>query len=559
VTLPGPVLLAALLGAGAAAPPALIRFSDRAAAAGLSFRTTYGRPGKSTYILETTGPGAAFLDYDGDGRLDVYLVNGTTLETPAGTAPRSALFRNRGDGTFEDVTVRTGAGRAGWGQGATAADYDGDGWPDLYLTFFGESVLLRNQGDGTFRDVTARAGLGAPGWSTGAAWGDYDRDGDLDLYVAQYVDLDLARAPRPGSQPNCFYAGAPVMCGPRGLPGARDRLFRNDGDGRFTDVTERAGIDGERLRGLGVVFADFDDDLWPDVLVANDAHPNLLYRNNRDGTFTDTAFAAGVAFDEDGRERAGMGVDAGDYDGDGRPDIVITNFQGEPNALYRNLGQGLFAEETWASGIGEPTVPYLGWGTGFADFDNDGRLDLFFANGHVYPEVDERRLDERYAQRALVFRNAGNGRFVELGLSAGPEVSAPRAARAAAFGDYDDDGRVDVLVSTVNDRPLLLRNESEGAGHWLSVRLRGRRSNRDGVGARIALEAGGARQVREVRAGNSYLSQGDARAHFGLGPAAAAATIEVRWPSGVVDRLASVPADRTIVIEEGAGLAAPGR
>jgi hypothetical protein len=558
VTLPGPFLLFPLLLGGAAAPPPLIRFSDRAAPAGLTLRTTYGTPGKSTYILETTGTGAAFLDYDRDGRLDVYLVNGKTLETPAGSAPLSALYRNRGDGTFEDVTARAGVGRGGWGQGVTAADFDNDGFPDLYLTFFGENVLLRNQGDGTFRDVTARAGLGAPGWSTGAAWGDYDRDGDLDLYVAQYVDFDLARAPLPGSQPNCFYAGAPVMCGPRGLGGARDRLFRNDGDGRFADVTERAGIDRERLRGLGVVFGDHDGDLWPDVLVANDAHPNLLYRNNRDGTFTETAFAAGVAFDEDGRERAGMGVDLGDYDGDGRPDIVITNFQGEPNALYRNLGQGLFSEETWASGIGEATVSCLGWGAGFTDFDNDGWPDLFFANGHVYPEVDQRRLDERYAQRALVLRNAGNGRFTDATTAAGADVNAPRAARGAAFGDYDEDGRVDVLVSTVNDRPLLLRNESENPGHWIAVRLRGRRSNRDGVGALVTLQAGGRRQVREVRAGNSYLSQSDLRAHFGLGPAAAAA-LEVRWPSGVVDSVANVAAGRTVVIEEGVGLAATAR
>jgi hypothetical protein len=345
------------------------------------------------------------------------------------------------------------------------------------------------------------------------------------------------------------------MCGPRGLPGARDRLFRNEGDGRFTDVTERAGIDRDRLRGLGVVFGDYDEDGWPDIVVADDAHANLLYRNNRDGTFTDDAFTAGVAFDEDGRERAGMGVDMGDYDGDGRLDIVITNFQGEPNALYRNAGPRLFTEETWASGLGEATVPYLGWGTGFADFDNDGRPDLFFANGHVYPEVDQRRLDERYAQRALVFRNAGQGRFADATASAGPDVNAPRAARGAAFGDYDEDGRLDVLVSTVNDRAVLLRNETPGAGHWLSVRLRGRRSNRDGVGARIVLEAGGARQVREVHTGGSYLSQSDLRAHFGLGGQAIAAAIEVRWPSGTVDRLTNVKGDRTVVIEEGVGLA----
>jgi hypothetical protein len=546
--------LAAARGPGSAPVPGPIQFADRTVEAGLSFFTTYGEKDGSTYILETTGAGAAFLDFDADGRLDVYLVNGRRLRGD-GEAPRSALFRNRGDGTFQDVTAGAGVGRSGWGQGVAVGDVDGDGFVDLYLTFFGENVLYRNNGDGSFSDVTAQAGVAAGGWSTSAAFADYDKDGDLDLYVARYVDFVLARAPLPGSQPNCRYGGLPVMCGPRGLPGARDVLFRNDGKLRFSDVTAAAGdLDREAYRGLGVVFGDYDDDGWPDLLVANDAHPNLLFHNQGDGRFSEVAFEAGVAFDEDGRERAGMGVDLGDYDGDGRLDAVITNFQGEPNALYRNLGRGQFLETTWPSGLGEATVRYLGWGTRFADLDNDGLLDLLFVNGHVYPEVDRHGLDETFAQRTLLFRNAGAGRFAAVGAGAGPALAARRAGRGAAFGDYDGDGRLDVLVTSLNDRPALLRNET-AAGHWLSVALRGRRSNRDGIGARVVLEVAGRRQVRELHAGGSYLSQSELRAHFGLGDAGSAARLEVRWPSGVVDRLADVPADRRLLIEEGRGLA----
>jgi hypothetical protein len=533
---------------------AQILFADRTSAVGLSFITTYGNKDTSTYILETTGAGAAFLDFDGDGRLDIYLVNGRTLR-PDGEPPRSALFRNQGDGRFGDVTARAGVGRSGWGQGVAVGDVDNDGAVDLYLTFFGENVLYRNNRDGSFSDITASAGVAAGGWSTSAAFADYDKDGDLDLYVARYVDFDLERAPLPGSQPNCRYAGLPVMCGPRGLPGGRDLLYRNNGDLTFSDVTAAAGeLDREAYRGLGVVFGDYDDDGWPDLLVANDAHPNLLFHNEGNGTFTDVAFEAGVAFDEDGRERAGMGVDLGDYDNDGRLDVVITNFQGEPNALYRNLGRGLFQETTWPSGLGAPTLPYLGWGTRFIDFDNDGWSDLLFVNGHVYPEVDRHGLEETFAQRTLVFRNRGDGRFADVTAAAGPALAVRRAGRGAAFGDYDDDGRVDVLITGLNEAPALLHNETTPAGHWLSVALLGRRSNRDGIGSRITLDAGGQRQVREVHADGSYLSQSDRRAHFGLGQAVSAASLEVRWPSGVVDRLSNVPADRRLWIEEGRGL-----
>ena len=528
-----------------------IAFADRAAPSGLGFQTTYGGRATSRFILETTGTGAAFVDYDRDGRLDVFLANGTTPEGfPAGLVPRCALFHNKGDGMFEDVTEAAGVARSGWGQGVAVGDYDNDGFPDLYLTFFGQNVLFHNNGNGTFTDVTAKAGVAAGGWSTSAAFADYDKDGHLDLYVAKYVDFDLKTAPLPGSRPNCFYKGQPVMCGPRGLPGGRDVLYHNNGDGTFTDVTAEAGdLDHERLRGLGVAWGDYDDDGYPDLFVANDAHPNLLYHNLGNGTFAEVAFEAGVAFDEDGRERAGMGVDFGDYDNDGRLDIVLTNFQGEPNALYRNLGNGSFLETTWSAALGEPTLAYLGWGTGFVDFDNDGFRDLFFVNGHVYPEVDRHGLDETYAQRNLVFKNRGNGTFADVTALAGPDLARRHVGRGAAFGDYDNDGRMDVLVSNINDGVLLLHNET-AAGHWLTVGLQGRRSNRDGIGARIFVEAGPLRCVHEVHGGGSYLSTSDFRAHFGLGEAKTA-SLQIRWPSGTIDRLDNVAADQIVVVEEG--------
>jgi len=558
MTLPGARFLAlsmpVLAGAFAAGTPIL--FVDRSAVAGLSFRTTYGGKDTTTYILETTGTGVAFLDYDRDGRLDLFFANGTTLAgVTAAEAPRSALYRNNGNGTFRDVTAAAGVARSGWGQGVAVGDYDNDGWPDVYLTFFGRNVLLRNKRDGTFADVTAPAGVAAGGWSTSAAFADYDNDGRLDLYVARYIDFDLATAPRPGSQKNCFYRGFPVMCGPRGLAGARDVLFHNDGNGTFTDMTARGGeIDQGRYRGLGVVWGDYDDDGWPDVFVANDAHPNLLYHNERNGTFKEVAFAAGMAFDEDGRERAGMGVDFGDYDNDGRLDLVVTNFYGEPHSLYLNQGNGAFLETTWPSGIGEATMRYLGWGTAFADFDNDGSKDLFFVNGHVYPEVDRHQLDEAYAERSLVFRNQGDGTFADVTGSAGEAMASRRVGRGAAFGDYDDDGRVDVVISTVNDRAVLLHNESSADNHWLTVELAGTRANRDAIGARVKVRAGAATMVHEVHGGASYLSQSDLRAHFGLGSLARVPSLEVRWPGGATERFADVGADQILVIEEGKGI-----
>jgi hypothetical protein len=545
-----------LSGAGGRAASGPVAFSDRTATSGLRFETTFGNKDTSTYILETTGTGVAFLDYDNDGFLDIFMANGTTLQEPkGGQVPHSALFHNNGDGTFTDVTAKAGVLRSGWGQGVAVGDYDNDGFPDLYLTFFGQNVLFHNNGDGTFTDVTAKAGVEVGGWSTSAAFGDYDRDGRLDLYVARYIDFDLGKAPLPGSARNCFYSGFPVMCGPRGLAGGRDVLFHNNGDGTFTDVTVSAGdLDKGRYRGLGVVWGDYDNDGWPDLFVANDAHPNLLYHNNRDGTFSEVAFEAGVAFDEDGRERAGMGVDFGDYNNDGWLDLVITNFYGEPHSLYLNQRNGTFLETTWPSGVGEATTRYLGWGTAFVDLDNDGWKDLFFVNGHVYPEVDRHGLDEKYAERNLVFRNRGDGTFANVTDEAGPDLETPRVGRGAAFGDYDNDGKVDVLVSTVNGRPLLLHNESAAVNHWLTVNLVGRDSNREGLGARITAGVGPSKQVAETHGGGSYLSESDHRAHFGLGGSRSVSALEVHWPSGAIDRMENVPADQTVTIEEKKGL-----
>ena len=532
-------------------------FTDVAQSAGLTHRTVFGRVGTNSYILETTGTGVAFFDYDNDGVLDLFFANGTTLAASGSDAPQSHLYRGNGNGTFSDVTTRAGVGRSGWGQGVAAADYDNDGFSDLYLTFYGRNVLFHNNGNGTFTDVTDRAGVGAAGWSTSAAWADYDRDGRLDLFVARYIDFDLANAPQPGARlpgVNCMYRSIPVMCGPRGLTGARDLLFHNDGDGKFTNVTERAGIDSQRSRGLGAVWGDYNNDGLPDLLVANDAQPNQLYRNRGNGTFEEVALTAGVAVDEDGRERAGMGVDFADYDNDGWLDAAIGNFYGEPCALYRNRRDGSFDETTWSSGIGRPTVPVLTWGTRFFDYDNDGWKDLLFVNGHVYPEVDAHHLDETYAQRALLFRNAGHGTYTSAGSAAGEVWERRWAGRGAAAGDYNNDGRIDVAIAVINGPPVLLQNRGGDATHWLTLKLVGTRSNRDAVGARVTVSAGGRSSVEEVHGSGSYLSHSDVRLHFGLGAETRIDALEVAWPSGRRERIGALDADQFVTVEEGSGV-----
>ena len=548
--------VAAAPGAGPQEPPPLgFGFTNVAREAGLSAITVFGGERTNRYLLETTGCGVALFDYDNDGWLDVYLVNGTTLEGfPAGQAPISHLYRNRGDGTFEDVTAKAGVGVSGWGQGAVAADYDNDGDSDLFVTFYGQNRLFRNEGDGRFTDVTARAGVATTGtrWGAGAAFVDYDRDGRLDLFVANYIDLDLAKAPTPDSG-TCRYKGIPVACGPPGLPGGANLLYRNKGDGTFEDVSKRAGIlDAAGTYGLGVSTLDFDDDGWTDVYVANDSNPSALYRNNRDGTFTDIGVRAGCAYSQDGKPQAGMGVGVGDYDRNGTFDIVKTNFAGDTTTLYGNLGRGFCEDRTFAAGIGLNTR-WLGWGAGFVDLDNDGWLDIFLANGHVYPEVSQLKTEAAYKQRKVVYRNLGNGRFADVTERLGPPASTPAASRGAAFGDIDNDGDVDVVVNNVHAPPDLFRTESRTSHRWLAVKLVGTTSNRSAIGARVRVTAGDLTLVDEVRGGGSYFSQNDLRVHFGLGDYAGTVRVEVRWPNGGEERWEGIAPNRLVELKEGGG------
>jgi hypothetical protein len=531
-------------------------FQDVTRAAGIDFHLTCGGPQK-LYIMESLCGGVAFIDYDNDGWPDIFLVNGSTLEElKTGKSPTSKLYHNNHDGTFTDVTEKARLAVRGWCMGAAVGDYDNDGWDDLYITCLTGSFLYKNHGDGTFRDITVQAGVGNPGrWGTSAAFGDYDRDGFLDLYVANYVDLDLNNLPKFGSTPFCKYRGIAVSCGPRGLAGSRDRLYHNNGDGTFTDVTEKMNIDKSSYYGLGVVWADHDGDGWPDIYVANDSSPGLLYHNNEGKSFTEVAVAAGVAFSDDGREQAGMGVDFGDYDNDGFPDLVKTNFSDDANNLYHNSGDGTFDDRASAAGFGAVSVPFLGFGVRFFDYDNDGWKDILIANGHVNPQVDEHSFGITYAQRALLFHNLKDGRFEEVGLRAGPALAQRRVGRGLAVADIYNDGALAVLISNLDGSPTLLRNVSKPSGHWIRLKLVGTRSNRDAYGAQVEIIAGGLKQVDEVRANSSYLSASDARLHFGLGAATRVDGVLVRWPSGLVEKVASMTVDRETVIREGEGQA----
>ena len=550
------LLSSLLLGAAPQVRDAAIRLVDVANAAGLTLLNICGGATKD-YIVEVNGNGAALFDYDNDGDLDALLVNGSTLgNMKDGGDPMAALYRNDGTARFEDVTATSGLRARGWGMGACVADYDGDGFRDVYLTAFGPNVLLRNNGDGTFADVTTRAGVGDPRWSTNCAFADYDRDGDVDLYVANYLAFS-EKIPRRGASPDCKYMGIDVMCGPRNLAGEPDALYRNEGDGTFTDVTRAAGIVDPGHYGFGVLFTDLDDDGWVDLFVANDSVPNLVFRNNHNGTFSEVGLRSGLALSGDGKAQAGMGADAGDYDGDGRMDVFVTNFSHDHNTLYRNAGQGFFTDVSYPSGVVNPALAYLGWGTGFIDFDNDGLLDLFVANGHVYPEVDRHRLGTRYLQRNQVFRNLGMGRLRDATAEIGGGLLLEKSSRGSAFGDVDNDGDIDVLVINMNDRPTLLRNETASGHGWITVRLVGTSPNRDAIGARVTLEAAGARQVAEVRSGGSYLSHSDLRVHFGLGPSSAVARVIVRWPDGTSEAFGPLAANRIHILAQNAGATVP--
>jgi enediyne biosynthesis protein E4 len=532
--------------------PFLARFTDVGQAAGLTAPTIYGGVDHKEYIVETMGCGCAFFDYDNDGWLDAFVLCGTRF----GEAPRGAtnrLYHNNRDGTFTDVTERAGLVRTGWAVGVAVGDYDNDGYEDLFITYWGENVLYHNNGDGTFTDVTMKAGVGPnrTHWGAGCAWIDYDRDGKLDLFVSNYVNFDISQTPKPGGGGNCMFKTVRVNCGPRGLPTGLESLFHNNGDGTFTDVTDAAGIGKIKGRyALTAVTADFDEDGWPDLFVACDTGASLMLMNNRDGTFREEGVERGAGLSDDGVEQAGMGVGVGDYNLDGHLDIFKGHFTDDTNALYRNDGAGNFNEVTLAAGLGVETR-FTGWGTGIVDLDNDGYPDLFLVTGNVYPEIDGKLAGYPYRTPRLVFRNLKDGKFEELLEGAGPGVDAPHSSRGCAFGDFDNDGDLDILIINLNEPPSLLRNDLRGENRWLKVKLVGTRSNRSAIGARVTVAYGGKRQAQNVAGQASYLSCSDRRLHFGLGTAETA-DVEVWWPNGEKQLFPKLAANQLVVIREGA-------
>jgi hypothetical protein len=534
----------------------IARFTDVAEKAGLTTPVIFGGENTKKYIIETTGTGVAIFDYDNDGWPDIFVVNGTKFEgLPKNNAPTSHLYRNNHDGTFTDVTAKAGLTHTGWGQGVCVGDYDNDGFEDIYVTYYGKNVLYHNNGNGTFTDVSEKAHVGGSGkaWGTGCAFVDYDRDGKLDLMVANYVDFDSATAFAPGERPSCMWKGVPVMCGPRGLPWAKNILYHNLGNGTFEDVTTKAHIDQTNGHySFSVSTLDYDDDGWPDIFVACDSTASILYHNNRDGTFTDVAVIAGAAFNDDGREQAGMGSAIGDYDGDGRPDIFKTNFSDDTSTLYRNNGDGTFDDKTFPAGLGLNTQ-YLGWGVAFLDVDNDGWPDLLLVNGHVYPEVDSQHLGSNFQEPKILYHNNGNGTFTDISARAGNGITKVSSARGLAVGDLWNDGRMSAVISNMNAPPMLLVNDARNGNHWIAIRTVGSKSNLDGIGAKISVKAGARTLVDEVRSGSSYISNNDMRVHFGLGGASKIEWVQVRWPSGLVERFESLPVDAIHSLKEGSG------
>jgi hypothetical protein len=537
-----------------------INFVDVAEQAGLAAKTEDGGEKVKRYILETTGSGVAAFDFDNDGWPDIFLVNGSRFEGfPKGQEPTSHLYRNNHDGTFADVTKQAGVGLTGWGQGVCAGDYDNDGFVDLFVTFWGHDVLLHNNGNGTFTDVTRKAGLWHDDvrWSTGCSFVDYDRDGRLDLFIAHYVDFDPANTPEPGSSAACIWKGMPVLCGPRGLKGTHSELHHNNGDGTFTDVSQQSGIaKTDAFYCLTSLAADFDNDGWPDIFVACDSTPNLLFHNNHNGTFSEIAVESGVAYNDSGHEQAGMGVDAADYDGDGWLDLIKTNFSDDTATLYHNNHDGSFTDVTAIAGLARNSQ-YLGWGTLFLDIDNDGWPDIFMANGHIYPEVDSKGVNNTFREPKLVYWNQRNGKFLDLSLGAGSGISARFNSHGVASASFNNDGTQEIVVNNSHDRPSLLKNLGDH-GNWLLLKLVGTKSNRDGIGARVTVRstenATSHQQMQEVRSGGGYISQSDFRLHFGLGQATTADVIEIRWPSGATQRLENVPANQIVRIREDIGI-----
>jgi hypothetical protein len=545
------ILLVALsVGLGPSRPRAVngaVNFTDITSQAGITFKHV-ASPEKK-YIVESMSGGVALFDYDNDGYLDIFFVNSLTVDmVNSRQKTRSALYHNNGNGTFTDVTDKAGLGDVGWGMGVAVGDYNNDGFDDLFVTCLGQNHLFKNNGNGTFTDVTRAAGVGESRWSTGAAFVDYDNDGNLDLFVSNYVDFDVEHLPEFGKGRTCQYKGIPVQCGPRGLHGAGDKLFHNNGDGTFTDVSKKAGVsDPDGYYGLGVICSDFDDDGFVDIYVANDSTPCFLYHNNGDGTFKEIGFASGTALNESGNEQGSMGVTVGDYDHDGRLDLFKTNFADEYNTLYHNDGQNSFTDVSHAARVAA-VGSYVGWGTKFFDFDNDGWVDLFVANGHVYPQVSP------YRQHKLLYRNNHDGTFSDVTAQSGSSLMEERVSRGVAFGDVDNDGDVDVLVGDLDGLPQLLRNDGGNSNNSVLIKTVGVRSNRDGIGARVKVVAGDLTQIDEVRSGGSYLSQSDLRLHFGLAKMPRIDLIEVRWPSGIVDKIRTVGVNRILTVKEGQGL-----
>jgi hypothetical protein len=537
--------------------PFPVEFTDVARRAGLTAPAIYGEEFVKQYIVEANAGGIAFFDYDQDGWLDVFMLNGTKYEGfPPGQEPTNHLFHNNRDGTFADVTEKAGLRHTGWAYGVAIGDYDNDGQDDLFLTYYGQNVLYHNNGDGTFTNVTEKAGLEqtSPRYNSGCTFVDYDRDGRLDLFVSHYIDMDVATTPVAGANRYCTYKGVGVNCGPLGLKKDFCSLYHNNGDGSFTDVTEKAGIlkPGGRY-GLGAVAFDYDNDGWPDLFVACDSSPNLLFRNNHDGTFAERAMESGVAVNGDGQEQANMGVGVGDYDGDGYLDLFLPHFSDDTPMLCHNVKGEFFDDVTYAAGLAVNTR-YVCWGVDFVDLDNDGWLDIFHVTGTVYPEAERTHPDYPYRTQRVLYRNLGDGTFEEVSDRCGAAVLEHHASRGCAFGDFDNDGSIDILIMNSGEPPSLLRNANHSGNHWLSVKLVGTRSNCTAIGARLTLTAGGRRQMREVKSGSSYLSQSDLRQHFGLGTTAKVDQIEVRWPGGAVEQAGSAEADQFLTIEEGRGI-----
>jgi hypothetical protein len=534
--------------------PFLARFTDVAKQAGLTQPVIYGGLESKSYIVEVVGCGVAFIDYDKDGWLDLLVLGGTRLQgDSAGVTNR--LYKNNRDGTFSDVTAKAGLVRAGWASAVTIGDYDNDGFDDIFITYYGHNVLYRNNGDGTFSDVTEKSGLaqGVVRYGSGCTWVDYDRDGHLDLFVANYVNTTIEKLPKPGENPDCTWKGVPVNCGPRGLPTGYVQLFHNNGDGTFTDVSKASGVAAASgSYPMTAVAADYDNDGWPDIYVACDSTPSWLFHNQHDGTFREQALERGIALSEDGMEQAGMGLGVGDYDLDGNLDIFKTNFADDTNVLYRNDGKGNFDDVTIRSGLGVETR-YVGWGTGIVDLDNDGFPDLFVVTGSVYPEVEKKLPSYPFKTPRLVFRNLGDGRFEELIEEAGSGVSDAHASRGCAFGDFDNDGDMDIVVININEPPSLLRNDVSSGGHWLKVQLNGVHSNRSAIGARVIAIYGNRRQAQEVLAQSSFYSANDRRLHFGLG-AETTVALTIRWPSGATETIPNIAADQLVIVREGAGI-----